>query len=76
MELRAGKWVHFEITADLSQTDGGRWSLTVTEAGGAPRSFHDLPVVNPECRKLNWIGFISNATQRTEFYLDNFVLHP
>lgn len=76
MELRAGKWVHFEITADLSQTDRGRWSLTVTEAGGAPRSFHDLPVVNPECRKLNWIGFISNATQRTEFYLDNFVLHP
>ncbi len=50
--------------------------LRVTVPDGDPRVFRDLPLADPECHKLNWIGFTSNATKRTEFYLDNFALHP
>ena len=71
-----GEWVHFEITADMSEADGSRWMLRVTLPDGDPRVFRDLPFADPECHKLNWIGFTSNATRRTEFYLDNFALHP
>ena len=75
-EFPTGKWVRFEIEAQMSETDGSRWTLRVVPADGEPRTHADLPFATPDCHKLNWIGFTSNARQQTEFYLDNFVLHP
>ncbi|MCA9145062.1 MAG: right-handed parallel beta-helix repeat-containing protein [Planctomycetales bacterium] len=73
--LPVSKWVHFEITAQMSQAEASRWTMSVTLPGSNARVFRDLPFANPECHKLNWIGFTSNASRRTEFYLDNFALH-
>jgi hypothetical protein len=70
-----GKWVRLEIAANMSRTDGGRWTLSATLPGAEARVFRDLPFADPDCHKLNWVGFTSNANQRTVFYLDNFVLH-
>ncbi|MBN2476149.1 MAG: right-handed parallel beta-helix repeat-containing protein [Pirellulales bacterium] len=75
-DIPTGDWVHFEIIADMSEADGSRWLLRVTCADGESVVFRDLPFADAECHKLNWIGFTSNATRRTEFYLDNFALHP
>ena len=74
--LPVGKWVRFEIMADMSEARGSRWTLRVTSSGRKARVFRDLLFANPNCHKLNWIGFTSNANWRTEFYLDNFVLKP
>jgi hypothetical protein len=76
VDFPIGAWVRFEIVADMSKAEGSRWALRVTPAGGNPRIFRNLPFVDPGCHKLTWIGFISNATRRTAFYLDNFSLHP
>ncbi|HYW78214.1 MAG TPA: right-handed parallel beta-helix repeat-containing protein, partial [Thermoguttaceae bacterium] len=75
-EIPMGEWIHFEIVARMSEAEGSRWQLSVTLPDGDPLVFSDLPFANPDCCKLDWIGFTSNATKRTEFYLDNFELHP
>ena len=71
-----GQWIHLQITAELSETDGSRWTLQLSAPGADPRVVADLPFADADCHKLNWIGLTSNAVKRTEFYLDNFVLCP
>ncbi len=68
-------WVRMELNATMVET-GSTWSLSVTPQDGKPRVYRDLTFVNPECYKLNWIGFVSNAQQKTSFYLDDFLLRP
>jgi hypothetical protein len=75
-DLPTDEWFRFEIVADMSEANGSRWSLRVTSPEGDPRIWRDLPFANPECYKLNWIGFTSNATKKTVFYLDEFSVHP
>jgi len=71
--LPAGEWVKFELTATLGTAGQANWALRVTIPGKPPRVFRDLPY-RPEFKKLTWIGFMSLATQKTAFYLDNFTL--
>jgi hypothetical protein len=71
LSLPAEKWIHFEVAADLGTTDSGTWSLTVTVPGEAPRTFQGLKNGSRTFEKLTWLGFTSNATSRTAFYLDN-----
>jgi hypothetical protein len=68
------QWVHFEIVSGLGKKAEGTWSLTVTVAGQAPRRFEKLPC-NPKWNRLQWMSFVSNATERTVFYLDNLRLN-
>jgi len=42
----------------------------VTLPGQKPQTFEDLPC-DPRFRELQWLGFISNATEKTVFYVDN-----
>ena len=67
--LPTGSWVEIEITADL----GGdhTWDLTVTLPGKTARVFQGLKAANPVFEKLTWLGFISNATDKSVFYLDD-----
>ena len=74
MSLPAGEWIHFEITGDLGAAAKNGWTLRVTLPGGQPREFRGLPLTSPQFKKLTWIGFSSNATYKTTFYLDNVVL--
>jgi len=71
LTLPVGAWVHFEITADLGKNDGRTWDLVVTVPGDTPRVFRDLKTGSTAFEKLTWLGFISNATDKTVFYLDN-----
>jgi hypothetical protein len=52
----------------------GTYDLTVTVSGQPPKKFEKLAVGSPEWKKLQWLGFTSNATEKTVIYLDNLKL--
>ena len=70
LQLPANEWIRFEIVWTAGKTTTGAYDLVVTVAGQAPSRFTALPC-DPKCRSLNWLGFVSNATDRRVFYLDN-----
>jgi hypothetical protein len=74
LEVPAGQWFHVEIAAALGDAATGTYTLTVTLPGKEPRVFADLPCGAPELKRVTWVGFISNATVKTETYLDNLKL--
>ena len=73
MAIPDSVWVHYEIRAAVGKS-AGTWSLTVTLPGQPPRRFDALPCGSPDFHALTWIGFISNATTKTVFYLDDMDL--
>ncbi|NQT13633.1 MAG: hypothetical protein HQ582_12850 [Planctomycetes bacterium] len=74
LEIPPGEWVYFEIVAKLGRESSGTWSLSITVPGQNPAVFDDLPIGHPEWRKLDWLGFSSNATDQRVYYLDNIHL--
>jgi hypothetical protein len=76
MDLPMDSWVRFEVTAGLGESATGKWSLKVQPSGQSAREFKDLAFAKPGFKKITWVGFTSNATVATAFYLDNFSLKP
>jgi hypothetical protein len=76
VDIPLSKWVKFEIVADISEENGGKWTLSLTLPDGAKHSWKDLPFVNVEFCRLDWIGFMSNAQKKTTFFIDDFIVHP
>lgn len=72
--LPVDKWVKFELAATLGKPGKVDWALRLTIPGQPPRVFRDLAPGRPEFKKLTWVGFMSLATKKTTFYLDNFTL--
>jgi hypothetical protein len=72
--MPADTWIHFEIVAGLGDAAKDGWTLRVRVAGQPAREFRNPAMGNPRFKKLDWIGFSSNATYKTTFYLDNVVL--
>ena len=50
------------------------WDMTVTLPKQTPREFKGLRNANSKFDRLTWVGFTSNATEKTVFYLDNLKL--
>lgn len=74
IELPVGQWVRFEIVSMLGTDASSSWALRVSVPGQEPRVFRDLPYASAEFAHLTWVGFTSNATVKTSFYLDDFQL--
>jgi hypothetical protein len=72
-DLPASQWCHVEIRAGLGAESNGTWDLTINLPGRPPQSFAALPC-DPRWKKLDWLGFVSNADRPTVFYLDNLLL--
>jgi hypothetical protein len=72
-EVPVGQWVHLEVSAGLGDRSTGTWELKVTLPGQAPQTFASLPC-DPQWKRLDWLGFVSNADAKTVFYLDNLLL--
>ena len=66
--------MHFEIAAGVGNAGRGTWDMTVTLPGRTPRQFKGLQNGNAKFSRLTWLGFSSNATRQTVFYLDNIKL--
>ncbi|MBN1359697.1 MAG: right-handed parallel beta-helix repeat-containing protein [Sedimentisphaerales bacterium] len=71
LELPVGQWIHFDVSAALGKGHSGTWDLVVTLPGQEPKRFEKLKNGNTSFEELTWLGFVSNATAKTVFYLDN-----
>jgi hypothetical protein len=69
--LPVQKWIRFELSAVIGEAVTGRWNLKVTPEGEPTKEFKDLPCRHPNMKTIDWVGFISNANEQTEFYLDD-----
>jgi hypothetical protein len=72
--LPAQKWIRFELSAVIGEAVTGRWNLKVTPEGEPTQEFKGLPCRHPDMKTLDWVGFISNANEKTEFYLDDLAI--
>ncbi len=68
------KWIRFELSAVIGDAVTGRWNLKVTPEGELTKEFKDLPCGHPDMKTLDWVGFVSNANEKTEFYLDDLAI--
>jgi hypothetical protein len=73
LTLPQGQWIHFEVVSGLGNKSTGTWELSVTGPGQLQRKFSGLPC-DPNWKRLDWLGFVSNADTNTVFYLDNLML--
>ena len=71
MAIPTDVWVRYQIRAAIGKGAAGKWDLLVTVPGSPPRRFDGLANISPDFDALTWIGFISNATEKTVFYLDD-----
>jgi hypothetical protein len=72
-DVPTSQWVHIEVRAALGDQSTGTWDLSITFPDKPPQSFAALPCA-PQWKKLDWLGFVSNADHKTVFYLDNLFL--
>ena len=63
-----GQWMQLRMTAALGAA-AGTWSLDVTLPKSATQTISGLRPVSPLWRRLNYVGYISNAAQTTAFCL-------
>lgn len=55
-----GQWIRIKITAPLD-TAAGSWTLEVRQADGRVTTLNNLPNKNSAWKRLNWLGFVSDA---------------
>jgi len=72
-EVPWGQWFRVEIACGLGRAASGSYELKLLVPGGARQSFK-LPCVEAKFNRLEWLGFTSLATEKTEFRLDNVKL--
>ena len=72
LELPVGQWIHFAVAADIGKDNSGLWTLVVTLPGKTPQTFSQLKNENVATfEQITWLGFVSDATAKTVFYIDN-----
>ena len=72
-------WIHIELACTLGPDATGLFELALTVDGQAPQRYTGLPFGHADWRAIAWIGFVSEATDRAVFYVDNLdfrVLEP
>jgi len=75
-QVPVGKWIHVEIEGTVGKGAPRVFKLTIAVPGQAPQVVRDLPYMGPDFVELQWLGFVSNATVDSYFYLDNILLKP
>ncbi len=69
--VEPGEWLHVEVTAGVGKRADGTWRLAVTLPGGKEYRFDDLRCRDESWDELRWLGFVSNGTVESVWYLDN-----
>jgi len=73
-DVPVGEWVHVEIVCLLGKQSAGTYDLVLMLPGAKPQAFSKLPCGSDRFKRLEWLGFVSLATQQTAFYLDDVEL--
>ena len=76
LTLPEDQWVHLDVVAGLGKSATGTWDMSVTLRGQQPKRFRSLKLRDATWKTLTWLGFVSNAVDKTTFYLDNIELVP
>ncbi len=71
-----GKWVHVEVECKLGKSAPKTYTVAVTVPRQDPQRFADLAFTGKDFREVHWLGFVSNATTNSVFYLDNVGIQP
>lgn len=66
-----GQWFRIEILCPVGRRTDHTYTLTITLPNQTRKTFRDLSVGSPRFRVLTWVGFVSDATVPTRFYVDN-----
>jgi len=74
VKLPLGQWVRIDIECRLGEKADGTWTLTVTLPGQDAQRFEGLACRTPLFRRLDWLGFVSNADDAVVAYLDDVKL--
>ena len=59
------------MAAQVGEEKDKTWSLAVTVSGQPTQVFRELRNGSADWNYLEWLGFVSVATRKTSFYLDN-----
>jgi hypothetical protein len=73
-DVPVGTWFRMEIVCNLGKKAGGNYDLTLTLPSQPAKQFASLPCVTPTFNRLEWLGFVSLASSKTAFYVDNVKL--
>jgi len=65
-----GQWVHVEIVCPLGKDGAGTYELAIS-APDKPRETFEVVTGSEDWQLCACMVFVSEATQKTEFYLDN-----
>jgi hypothetical protein len=73
-DVPAGEWFRIQIETNLGKQSTGTYDLTITVPGKSPQIFANLVYPGSPLERLEWLGFVSLAQERTTIYLDNIHL--
>jgi hypothetical protein len=68
------QWLRIEITCGLGDAANGKWTLRYGPIGDEPTRVE--LTCDPQFRKLDWVGFVADATVAAVFYVDNLKIIP
>lgn len=74
MSVPTDTWIVFAIACGLGYDADGTFDLKITVEGQPPVHFEDLPCGTPDFDRINWFGFVSDATWPQTFYIDDIHL--
>ena len=74
MDVPIGTWFHADIVCGLGGQAEETYDLKITVPGKPTRVFDSLPCGVKPFENLEWLGFVSLASEKTAFYLDNVEL--
>lgn len=70
MALPADTWAKIEITAVVGDQANGKWTLKISAPGSPVQEFKDLSC-DADWNELAWLGFVSTATDKVAFWIDD-----
>jgi hypothetical protein len=73
-DVPIGTWFHVDIVCNLGKKAKGTYDLTLVVPGRPPKRFPAVPCGTPKFNRIEWLGFVSLASGKTAFYIDNVKL--
>jgi len=72
--VSVSQWIRIEIECAVGSGANGQWTLRYGPTGG-PLTQLELSC-DPKFTRLDWVGFIADATIAAAFYVDNLTIEP
>jgi hypothetical protein len=70
IDLPAEGWLRVEVEARIGAKSDGTWRVTFTSANAEPQTFEGLRFLEPDMKKVDWIGWMGNGTAAAKAWLD------